>query len=253
LDLKLHKKHILVTGASRGIGRAISEYLAKEGAIVGLHYHKDLQAAKEVKEICGNKAIILQADISRKGDLDKLFDQTIEHFGTLDVIINNAGIALHSDPLLDDLKWHDDWMKTMNTNLNSTAYLCKKAINHFLANSIHGKIINISSRAAFRGDTKDYLAYAASKGGIISLTRSIARAYGKKGIVAFNIAPGFVKTEMAQQFFDEYGEEYAINDIALAQLTEPRDIVPIVGLLAGGGADHATGDTFNLNAGSYLH
>jgi NAD(P)-dependent dehydrogenase (short-subunit alcohol dehydrogenase family) len=111
----------------------------------------------------------------------------------------------------------------------------------------------MASRAAFRGDTIDYLAYAASKGGMVSLTRSIARGFGKQNIKAFLIAPGFVRTEMAQEFIDFYGEEKTIADLALPKLTEPDDIAPLVVFLASGMADHATGGTFDINAGSYVH
>ena len=116
-----------------------------------------------------------------------------------------------------------------------------------------GIIINIASRAAFRGDKKDYMAYAASKAGVVGLTRSIAQAYGKDGIKAFLVAPGFVKTEMAQDFIDEYGEENTLGDMALNQITEPADIARFVAFLASGLADHATGGTFDINAGSYVH
>jgi NAD(P)-dependent dehydrogenase (short-subunit alcohol dehydrogenase family) len=144
------------------------------------------------------------------------------------------------------------WQKTMAVNLQATALLCSKAVEHFKTTG-GGIIINISSRAAFRGDTEKYLAYAASKGGVVSLTRSIARAYGKQNIIAFNIAPGFVKTDMANEFIDIYGENYVLDDIALPELTEPADLAPLVTLLASGLANHATGGTFDVNAGSYVH
>ena len=253
MEKYLRNKNILVTGTSRGIGRAIAVYLANAGANIAIHYNQNADKAEEVLMKCGNNSFLLQADLTSRQAVKKLFGDTINRFGTLDVIINNAGIATSSDFLDDDDQWMADWDKTIEINLNVTAYLCKKVISHFLENSISGIIINMSSRAAFRGDTKDYLAYAASKGGVISLTRSIARAYGKNGIVAFNIAPGFVRTDMAQQFFDEYGEDYALNDISLNKLTEPEDIAPFVGFLASSQANHATGDTFHINAGSYLH
>ena len=104
-----------------------------------------------------------------------------------------------------------------------------------------------------RGDTPDYLAYAASKGALVALTRSIARGYGKDGITAFNVAPGFTRTEMAQDFIDQYGEDFAMAGAALPEMTRPEDIAPIVVLLASGLADHATGATVDVNAGSYVH
>ncbi|WP_317129010.1 SDR family NAD(P)-dependent oxidoreductase [Mangrovivirga cuniculi] len=114
-------------------------------------------------------------------------------------------------------------------------------------------MINISSRAAYRGDTPDYLAYGASKGALVSLTKSIARAYGKDDIKAFEIAPGFTRTDMAQDFIDQYGENYALDDIALKNLTEPGDISPTIVFLLSGKADHLTGTSIDVNAGSYVH
>ena len=115
-----------------------------------------------------------------------------------------------------------------------------------------GIIINISSRAAHRGDTPDYLAYAASKGGMESLTKSIARAYGKDNITAFGVAPGFTRTAMAKDFIDTYGEDCAVQDMALSKLTEPQDVAQIVLFLASGLGKHATGTTIDVNAGNYV-
>ena len=111
----------------------------------------------------------------------------------------------------------------------------------------------MASRAAFRGDTPDYMAYAASKAGVVALTRSIARGLGKEGITAFVLAPGFVKTDMAQDFIDQYGESVVLDDLALDRLTEPADLAPLAVLLASGLMDHATGCTIDVNAGSYVH
>ena len=141
----------------------------------------------------------------------------------------------------------------MTVNLHSPAILCKKAVQHFIQKKASGRIINISSRAAYRGETADYLAYASSKAGLVALTRSIAKSFGKKGVKAFNIAPGFVQTDMAKAFMSQYGEEHAKEDIALERLTEPKDLAPLITFLASGMADHATGSTFDINAGSYLH
>lgn len=139
----------------------------------------------------------------------------------------------------------------MAINLTATGLLCRSAIAHFQRIG-GGRIVNIASRAAFRGDTPDYLAYAASKAGIVALTRSIARGFGKSEIKAFVVAPGFTRTDMAQAFIDTYGEDFASSDIALKKLTEPSDIAPTVTFLLSGLSDHATGTTIDLNAGSYV-
>jgi NAD(P)-dependent dehydrogenase (short-subunit alcohol dehydrogenase family) len=131
--------------------------------------------------------------------------------------------------------------------------LSKKAVEHFLQRKAAGRIINITSRAAYRGATAEYMAYASSKAELVALTASIARAYGKNGIKAFNVAPGFVRTDMANDFINQYGEEHAKGDISLERLTEPKDIAPLITFIASGMADHATGSNFDVNAGSYIH
>jgi NAD(P)-dependent dehydrogenase (short-subunit alcohol dehydrogenase family) len=140
----------------------------------------------------------------------------------------------------------------MSVNLRATELLCRRAIAHFQRNG-GGRIINMASRAAFRGDVPEYMTYAASKAALVALTRSIARGCGEAGIRAFVVAPGFVRTDMAQDFIDEFGEAHALRDLATQRLTEPDDVAPTVVFLASGLADHATGCTIDINAGSYVH
>jgi NAD(P)-dependent dehydrogenase (short-subunit alcohol dehydrogenase family) len=242
-----------VTGGSRGIGRAIVEYLLKRKARVGIHFNQSEIPANELVQAHPGKAFAFHADFSRIKQIPSFFENVVNAMGSIDVLVNNAGIAISSEISGPDEKWMIDWKDTMDINLNAAGILCKKMIQHLISKDTEGKIINISSRAAFRGDTEDYLAYAASKAGMVALTRSIARAFGKRGIVAFTIAPGFVHTKMAQQFFDQYGKEVALSQIALNKLTTPEDVAPFIGFLASGLADHATGSTFDINAGSYVH
>ena len=252
MEISLKGKVVLVTGGSRGIGKAICEGLAEAGATVAVHYNSNQQLAENLCASLGNSAFAFQASLEQASAPMSLFKQVVGHFGQLDVLVNNAGIAMSSDIHMDDTDWLADWEKTFAVNTRATGLLCKKAIEHFETVG-GGRIVNISSRAAFRGDTMDYLAYGSSKGAIPSLTRSIARHCGKQNIKAFNIAPGFVRTDMAQDFMDQYGESFALDDIALTELTEPKNIAPMVVLLASGLADHATGTTIDINAGSYVH
>jgi len=243
---------ILVTGASRGIGRAIATRLAEAGATVALHYNTNLNKAEMLAQALGNDAKAFQADFTKLESVNNMFSKILEEYEVLDVVVNNAGIAINSkiDDNNDD--WLIDWTQTIVVNLSATALICKRAIEHFINNK-NGRIINISSRAAFRGDNPEFLAYAASKGGIVALTRSIARHYGKQGIKAFNIAPGFTRTDMASEFIKAYGEKHVTDELALNKLTEPKDIAPMITFLASGMADHATGCTIDMNAGSYVH
>jgi len=252
MNIDLSNLNILVTGASRGIGYAIARQLGISGARVAIHYNVNSDEANELATFLGNDCLAFKADLSKKQEVIQLFDDVLEEFKTLDVLINNAGIAIDSPIESLDNEWLHDWEQTLFVNLTASAILSKKSLNHFLSKN-SGRIINIASRAAFRGDTAEYLAYAASKSGMVALTRSIARAFGKDGIKAFLVAPGFTNTDMAQGFIEKYGEDFPLQDIALETLTKPEDIVPIVVLLASGLADHATGCTIDVNAGSYVH
>jgi NAD(P)-dependent dehydrogenase (short-subunit alcohol dehydrogenase family) len=226
--------------------------MGNAGAKVAIHYRDQRERAAALARQMGGSAEMFQADLSRPEDCVALWDKVVARFGRVDTLVNNAGIAV-SSPLEGAAQdWLHAWDTTMAVNLRAPALLCRLAIEHFQQKG-GGRIINISSRAAFRGDQPAYLAYAASKGGLVALTRSIARGFGKAGILAFNVAPGFARTEMAQGFLDQYGEDYATNDIALQRLTEPDDIAPFVVFLASGLGDHATGCTIDINAGSYVH
>ncbi len=250
MKIDLTKKTILVTGASRGIGRGIAEALGRSGATVAVHYRKNKGQAEKLAREIGNGSNVFQADLEKPEACERLFNDVIRAFGHLDVLVNNAGIFLNSP--LDSDNWLADWNKTMDVNLRAAGLLSRLAILHFLQR-VGGRIINISSRAAFRGDNPEHLAYAASKAGMVALTKSIARGYGKNNITAFLIAPGWVKTDMNRETIERYGEEVITKDLALNKLTEPKDLAPMVVLLASGLADHATGTTIDMNAGSYVH
>ena len=250
--INLSGLNILVTGASKGIGKAVATKLAEAGATIAIHYNKNVREAENLAHVLGNDSSVFQADLSTSDGVIKLFEQVVGRYGSLEILVNNAGVA-HSSPIeSSDEEWLNIWDTTVNVNMKAAALLCKKAANHFLSRKANGRIINITSRAAHRGDTPEYMAYAASKAGMASLIKSLARAYGKNGIKAFNVAPGFVRTDMAKSFITQYGKEHALKDLSLESLTEPKDIAPLVTFLASGMADHSTGATFDLNAGSYV-
>jgi 3-oxoacyl-[acyl-carrier protein] reductase len=251
--INLSGLNILVTGASRGIGKALATKLAEAGATIAVHYNKNVRDAENLAHILGNESKAFQADLSKPDEAAKLFERVTLEMGSIEVLVNNAGVAISASMTSKDDDWTNAWNETMMVNLHSAGILCKKAVQHFVDRKAAGRIINIASRAAFRGDEAEYIAYAASKAGLVSLTRSIAKSFGKEGVKAFVIAPGFVRTDMSQEFMQQYGEEHTKGDLALERLTEPKDIAPLVTFIASGMVDHATGATFDVNAGSYLH
>lgn len=251
MNISLKNQRILVTGASRGIGRAIAKQLSESGAEVIIHYNSNTTQAESLLLQLKNPAYIEPCDLSKPEDVIGFIPKLVEKYGPLTALVNNAGISTPAADTLPTQEWFLIWEKVMAVNSTAVGILTKEFIDQAKIYQ-NGRIVMISSRAAFRGDTTDYLAYAASKGAMVSLTRSIARHYGKLGIKAFLIAPGFTRTDMANEILAEYGEDFALKDIALNELTEPKDIAPMVTLLCSGLADHATGTSIDMNAASYV-
>jgi NAD(P)-dependent dehydrogenase (short-subunit alcohol dehydrogenase family) len=251
VKIDLGGKVVLVTGASRGIGRAIAAAMIDSGASVAVHFNRNKKSAEDIAAGGGDRARVFQADLSDPVQGGKLLGDVVDEFGRLDVLVNNAGVAV-SSPLEEPLETcARTWHQILSVNLVAAGILSREAIRHFQTIG-GGRIVFVASRAAFRGDTPEHMAYAASKGGMVALSRSIARGFGKDGVKSFVVAPGFTRTEMAEDFIEEYGEEMAMKDIALDRMTEPGDIAPMVVFLASGLADHATGATIDINAGSYV-
>jgi len=252
MQIDLSGKTALVTGASRGIGLAIARQLLRAGATVGLHCHRHPGSAQRVVAEFPDRAVVFRADLGQPRLAADLLAAAVAEFGRLDVLVNNAGVAIAAPLGGSDKSWLQVWEQTMAVNLTASSLLAVQAVRHFQKHG-GGRIIAVASRAAFRGDTPEYLAYAASKGGMVALTRSIARGFGKQNIKAFIIAPGYTRTDMTRDFIARYGKSLVERDVALNRITEPNDIAPLVVLLASGLADHATGGTFDFNAASYFH
>lgn len=252
IKLDLSNQSILVTGASDGIGREIAHFLMKMDARVAVHYHQKQTAAKNlVEQFPDTGSKIFKADFFNPSEIQELWDKVLLEFGKIDAIVLNAGVFLKqpiNDPIMD---WFSIWKKTMAINLDAAALLTKLGIDHFKTRR-EGRFVYIGSRAVFRGETEEYLAYAASKGGLVSLGRSVARSFGKMNIKSFILSPGFTKTKMAEQFILDHGEEKILKELSLNQLTLPEDISPLVGLMCSGLMDHATGATIDVNAGSHI-
>ena len=246
---------ILLTGSSKGIGFNIANTLINEGHDIALHYNKNKSSLDNLIKDSKSNSFTIQSDLSDTNQIKDLVTNTIDKLSFPDCIINNAGIAESADISLDFEKWNELFDRTIDVNLKAPSLIFKEFIKYKRANKIKSRLrfINIASRAAFRGEQEDYISYACSKGGMISLTKTMSRSFGETdNIVAISIAPGFVRTEMAQSFIDKHGEDVVKQGITLDRLTEPKDISPLVSLIVSGKMDHSTGSTVDVNGGSFL-
>ncbi|MEX2495751.1 MAG: SDR family oxidoreductase [Woeseia sp.] len=242
---------ILITGASRGIGAATARIALQAGASVVGSYNIALGALKNLSDEFGtDRVIAIQADLAEPGAGAKLWDEALRQAGKIDGLVNNAGISPATELAGDAEQWQHDWSQVLAVNTRAVADLCREAILYFKRRG-GGRIITVASRAAFRGDNVDYLHYAASKGAVVALMRSIARGYAADGIRAFVVAPGWVKTDMASLIY-EPGNEAALAEIPMGDAAPPEEVGNMIVFLLSGKVDHSTGATFDINGASYV-
>jgi 3-oxoacyl-[acyl-carrier protein] reductase len=249
--LDLTNKVALITGASRGIGAATAVRFANLGASLVLNYfnhEKEAHSVVEQARARGARAIAVQADVSRFEDVRMLFDRAIEEFGRLDIVVANAGIW--TDGAIDQLD-EKTWQETIDVNLKGVYACCRFAAGIFKRQQ-SGTIITLSSTAGQRGEAF-HSHYAASKGGIISLTKSLAAELGPYGITVNCVAPGWVDTDMSAEPLRSAGEiEKILSAIPLRRVATADDVAGPILFLASDLARHITGEVINVNGGSVL-
>ena len=246
--MKLKDKVVLVTAASRGIGRAIALNAGALGAKVVVNYVNSEASAREVAEEIkksGGDAIVVKADVSKSAEVTALFSETEKAFGTVDVLINNAGIT--RDGLI--LRMSDeDFDAVIDTNVKGVFYCCRAAAKIMLKKRA-GSIINITSVVAFSGNAGQ-VNYTASKGAVVSMTKTLARELGSRGVRVNAVAPGFIKTDMTKSLEDKISEITA--NFVFKYPGEPEDIASAVMYLASEESRYMTGQVLHVNGGSYM-
>lgn len=232
---------VLVTGSSRGIGAAIVEVLRARGAQVICHANHDY----------GDGAIA--ADLSEPLGPQIVWEDALALAGgRVDAVVNNAGIFEANPITSSDIDWLDKWEDTMRLNLTAAAALSRYAVKHWLANGHDGRLVHVASRAAHRGDSPDHWHYAASKGGLLAMHKTIARAYAAHGILSFAIAPGFTDTAMAEDYLASRGGPALLADIPLGRVAEPEEIAAIAAFCALDAPESMTGAVIDANGASYV-
>ena len=239
----LDGKVALVTGASRGIGRAVAIELAKEGATVAINYAGNVAAAEEVKNIITD---IVQADVSDEQAASEMVEKVIAEFGQIDILVNNAGIT--RDGLFIRMK-SQDWNAVINTNLTGI-FNCTKVAAKYMMKKRSGKIINMTSVSGIMGNIGQ-TNYSAAKAGVIGFTKSLAREMASRGITVNAVAPGFIATDMTAAM-PEKAQAQVVGSIPLGKMGQPEDIANAVVFLASDKASYITGQVVNVDGGMVM-
>ena len=243
---------VLVTGGSRGIGRAVAEQFAARGATVAVQFRAARRAADAtLAALAGSGHVAVRADLADPAQARSLVERVLDELGRIDVLVNNAGIY-EEHPVLETSyeDWQRIWRRTIDTNLLGPANLLHAVARHMVAAG-GGRIVNVSSRGAFRGEP-DHPAYGASKAGLNSLGQSMARALGPHGIYVTTVAPGFVDTDMAAPFLHGPGGDAIRAQSPLNRAATPEEVARVVAFLASPGAESTTGAIVDVNGASYL-
>jgi 3-oxoacyl-[acyl-carrier protein] reductase len=232
--------NILITGASRGIGAATYELLKSRGHNVVGHSTKGSQD-------------LIAGDLMDPAAPRNIWDTALDELGgQIDVLVNNAGIYEAVPDNATDEEWRAAWNRTLTVNLQAAADLSKLAVSHFLDLGIPGRIVNVASRAGWRGDSPQHWHYAASKSALIGMTKTIARGYAAEGILAFAVAPGFTVSEMTEEYLQGRGGAAIVADIPLGRVASTDEVAEVIRWLATEAPASSTGSTIDVNGASYV-
>ncbi|WHH59413.1 3-oxoacyl-[acyl-carrier-protein] reductase [Petroclostridium sp. X23] len=244
--MSLQGKTAIVTGAGRGIGKAVAIKLAQEGANVVVNYSSSStyaeKTAEEIKSFGGN-AVICKGDVRSMEDVEQMVKTAVDHFGPVDILVNNAGITKDTPIVKMSEK---DWDDVLDINLKG-AFNCTKAVAKMMMKRRSGKIINITSVVGVMGN-KGQANYAASKAGMIGLTKSTAKELASRNITCNAIAPGFIQSDMTDQLSDAVREEY-LKSIPLKRLGTPEEVAAIIAFLVSDAANYVTGQVLHIDGG----
>lgn len=245
-------KVVLITGSSRGIGKAAALKFAASGARVAVHYRQDQAAAEEtMRQLEGSGHLLFQADIADPFEAEALIDEVVRAMGRIDVLVNNAGI-FEAHPVADTsyIGWREAWSRTLGVNLYGAANLCYLSARHMIESG-GGRIVNVSSRGAFRGEP-NAPAYGASKAGLNAMSQSLAQALAPHGIFVCVVAPGFVETDMASSTLNGPEGDAIRSQSPLNRVATPDEVAQAVLFLASEGTEFMTGCILDVNGASYL-
>ncbi|MFQ5795452.1 MAG: SDR family NAD(P)-dependent oxidoreductase [Candidatus Bipolaricaulia bacterium] len=245
-------KCVLVTGGSRGIGRAIVEAFTKHGACVAINYKANSQAAHEtIDSLPGGPHMVVQADVSQPDTVKYLIEAVISEFGRLDIVVNNAGTSItHRIDEVDFTEWQQAWREILAVNLIGPANVTYYTAQHMMKNG-GGRIVNISSRGAFRGEP-DKPAYGASKAGLNAMSQSLAQKLAKYNIFIGVVAPGFVETDLSAVTLSGPEGDEIRRQSPLGRVARPEEVATAVLFLASEGTEFVTGAIIDVNGASYL-